>query len=142
MSSRRPCGTPSTDPTPTPTPLAARHAGPAVARAEHLRELVHPLEVLALVARLACQEADVNEREHDAPQVLGARDAPGRQDGRREQPELLEREVATGPGELRARQVASRWQLRLGVLGRGEAEQGSTLLRAPILPAQALDCLL
>src|SRR2546422_2812297 len=54
---------------PTSPPL---HSGPAVPGPEHLREVVHALEVLRLVGRLAGEEPDVDQQEHDAPQVLGA----------------------------------------------------------------------
>src|SRR5207244_6876398 len=74
-----------------PNPLPALHPGPGVAGPEHVCEIVHTIEVLDLVARLAGEQPDVDEREHDAPEVLGARDAPVPQDGRREQTELLER---------------------------------------------------
>src|SRR2546425_1353731 len=63
-------------PSPDPTPLAALHAGPRIVGPEHLREIVHPLEVRRLVGRLAGEQAHIDQREHDPSQVLGAGDAP------------------------------------------------------------------
>src|SRR2546430_9813090 len=55
-------------------PLAAFQAGPAVPGAEHFREVVHPIEVFDLVARLSRQQADVDQGEDDVAEVLGAGD--------------------------------------------------------------------
>src|SRR2546430_2546240 len=120
-------------------PLSALQAGPAVPGAEHFREVVHPIEVFDLVARLSRQQADVDQGEDDVAEVLGAGDPPVAQHGGREQPELVEREVATGPGELRPAQVAARGQLALGVLERREHEQIAALLVAAVLLADALE---
>src|SRR5437868_15421396 len=122
--------------------LPALHAGPAVAGAEHLGEIVHPLEVLGLVARRTRQQSDVDQREDDAAEVLGAGDTPVRQDGRREQAELLEREVAARPGELGPGEVATRGELPLGVLERRQREQVATLGVAPVLLPDARERLL
>src|SRR5205823_11404979 len=103
--SRPPCGTPLR---PIRPPLPPLHPGPAVAGAEQLGEIVHPLEVRGLVARLAGQQADIDQREDDAAQVVGAGDTPVREDGRREQAELVEREVAACPGEFGPGEVAPR----------------------------------
>src|SRR2546425_899342 len=120
-------------------PLSALQAGPAVPGAEHFREVVHPIEVFDLVARLSRQQADVDQGEDDVAEVLGAGDPPVAQHCGREQPELVEREVATGPGELRPAQVAARGQLALGVLERREYEQIAALLVAAVLLADAVE---
>src|SRR2546427_9595669 len=90
-------------PSPDPPLLPALHAGPAVAGPEHLREIVDSIEVFRLVARLPGEQPDVDQREHHASQIRGARDTPVTEHGRREEPELLEREVPARPRELRAR---------------------------------------
>src|SRR5256884_5360419 len=108
-------------------------SGPAVAGAEHFGELIHPLEVLELVARLARQQSDIDQREDDAAEVFGAGDTPVREDGRREQAELVEREVAARPGELGSGDVATRGELPLGVLERRQHEQVAALGVAPLL---------
>src|SRR2546429_1715967 len=120
-------------------PLSALQAGPAVPGAEHFREVVHPIEVFDLVARLSRQQADVDQGEDDVAEVLGAGDPPVAQHGGREQPELVEREVATGPGELRPAQVAACGQLALGVLERREHEQVAALVVAAVLLADPLE---
>src|SRR2546427_6421915 len=127
-------------PSPDPTPLSALHAGPRIAGPEHLREIVNPLEVLRLVGRLAGEQAHVDQREHDPSQVLGAGDAPVPKDGRREQPELLPREVPARPGELPAAQVPARRELALGVLQGRQHEQVAALVIAAVLPPDALEC--
>src|SRR3989441_503023 len=117
---------------PTSPPL---HSGPAVPSPEHLREVVDALEVLRLVGRLAGEEPDVDQQEHDAPQVLGAPDVPVGEHGGREQPELLQREVAARPRELRAREVTARRELRLRVLERRQHEHVAALVVAAVVPA-------
>src|SRR2546430_4742873 len=52
-------------PSPDPTPLSALHAGPRIVGPEHLREIVHPIEVRRLVGRLAREQAHIDQREHD-----------------------------------------------------------------------------
>src|SRR6267378_4453126 len=120
-------------------PLSALQAGPAVLGPEHFREVVHPIEVFDLVARLSRQEAHVDQREDDVPEVLGAGNPPVAQHREREQPELVEREVAAGPGELRPAQVAARRQLALGVFERREHEQVAALVVAAVLLADSLE---
>src|SRR6267378_5943298 len=120
-------------------PLSALQAGPAVLGPEHFREVVHPIEVFDLVAWLSRQEPHVDQREDDVPEILGAGDPPVAQHREREQPELVEREVAAGPGELRPAQVAARRQLALGVLERREHEQLAALVVAAVLLADSLE---
>src|SRR5213594_866393 len=122
-----------------PRPL---HPRPAVPGPEHFREIVHALEVLALVARLARQQPHVDQGEHDVPEVVGAGDSPVVQHGGRQQPELLEREIAAGPGELRPAQVAARRQPPLRILERREHEQVAALVIAAVLLPDPLERLL
>src|SRR5438034_5435753 len=126
-------------PSPDPTPLSALHAGPRIAGPEHLRKIVDPLEVLRLVGRLAREQAYVDQREHDPSQVFGAGDAPMPENGRREQPELLAREVPARPGELPTAQVPARRELALRVLQGRQHEQVTTLVIAALLPTDALE---
>src|SRR6266850_5204673 len=126
-------------PSPDPTPLSALHPGPRIAGPEHLREIVDPLEVLQLVGRLAREQAHVDQREHHPSQVLGGGDAPVPEDGGREQPELLPREVPARPGELPAAQVPPRRELALGVLQGRQHEQVAALVIAVVLPPDALE---
>src|SRR6266550_1384845 len=119
--------------------LSALQAGPAIPGPEHFPEVIHPIEVFDLVARLSRQQAHVDQREHDVPEILGAGDPPVAQHRGRQQPELVEREVATGPRELRPAQVAARRQLALGVLERREHEQITALVVAAILLADPLE---
>src|SRR5207245_3683229 len=109
---------------PTSPPL---HPGPAVPSPEHLREVVDALEVLQLVGRLAGEQPDVDQQEDDAPQVLGVADVPVGEHRGGEQPELLQREVAARPCELRAGEVAPRRELRLRVLERRQHEYVAAL---------------
>src|SRR5437660_2951653 len=124
---------------PIQRPLSALQAGPAVLGPEHFREVVHPIEVFDLVAWLSRQEPHVDQREDDVPEILGAGDPPVAQHRGREQPELVEREVAAGPGELRPAQVAARRQLALGVFERREHEQVAALVVAAVLLADSLE---
>src|SRR2546425_11227862 len=110
----------------------APHTGPAVAGPESLREIVHSIEVLDPVAVLPGEEAHVDEHEDDAAEVLRGLDAPIGEDGRREEAELLEREIAARPRQLATRQVAARGEPPLRVLQRGEHEQIGALVVAPI----------
>src|SRR5439155_1282111 len=126
-------------PSPDPTPLSALHAGPRIVGPEHLREIVHPLEVRRLVGRLAREQAHIDQREHDPSQVLGAGDAPVPEHRRRQQPELLPREVPARPGELSAAQVPARRELALGVLQGRQHEQVAALVIAVILPPDVLE---
>src|SRR5881397_560341 len=126
-------------PSPDPTPLSALHPGPRIVGPEHLREIVHPLEVRRLVGRLAREQAHIDQREHDPSQVLGAGDAPVPEDSQREQSELLPREVPARPGELPAAQVPARRELALGVLQRRQHEQVAALVIAGVLPPDALE---
>src|SRR6266571_3017750 len=80
---------PDAAPPAPPPPLPALYPGPAVAGPEHVREVVHVIEVLGLVARLAREQPDLDEREHDAAEVLGAQDAPVPQHRRRDQHEQV-----------------------------------------------------
>src|SRR5437660_1884566 len=123
-------------------PLPPLHAGPAVAGAEHLGEIVHPVEVLGLVARLAGQLSDVDQRDDDAAQVVGAGATPVGEDGPREQCEVVERERAAGPGELGPGEVAPRGELPLRVLERRQHEQVAALGVAPLLLPDAGERLL
>src|SRR6058998_476522 len=127
-------------PSPDPTPLSALHPGPRIVGPEHLREIVHPLEVRRLVGRLAREQPHIDQREHDPSQVLGAGDAPVPEHRRRQQPELLPREVPARPGELPAAQVPARRELALGVLQRRQHEQVAALVIAAVLPPDALEC--
>src|SRR5213076_56492 len=113
--------------------------GPRIFGPEHVRKLVDPLEVLRLVGRLAREQAYVDQREHDPSQVLGAGDAPMPEDGRREQPELLAREVPARPGELPTAQVPARRELALRVLQGRQHEQVTALVIAALLPADTLE---
>src|SRR2546427_1835914 len=126
-------------PSPDPPLLPALHAGPAVAGPEHLREIVDSIEVFRLVARLPGEQPDVDQREHHASQSRGARDTPVTEHGRREEPELLEREVPARPRELRAREMAARRQPPLRVLERREHEQVAALVVAGVLLPDALE---
>src|SRR5713101_9199240 len=121
---------------------SALHPGPRIAGPEHLVKLVYPLEVLQLVARLAREQTHVDQREHDASQVLGGGNAPVPEDGRREQPELLPREIAARPGKLLAAQVPARRELALGVLEGRQYEQVAAFVVAVVLPPDALERLL
>src|SRR5947209_3216577 len=121
---------------PTSPPL---HSGPAVPGPEHLREVVDALEVLRLVGRLAGEEPDVDQQEHDAPQVLGVADVPVAEHRGGEQPELLQREVAARPCELRAGEVAPRRELRLRVLERRQHEHVAALVVTAVALADLLE---
>src|SRR3989449_9136194 len=126
-------------PSPDPTPLSALHPGPRIAGPEPLREIVAPLEVLQLVGRLAREQAHVDQREHDSSQVVGGGDAPVPEDSRREESELLPREVPARPGELSAAQVPARRELALSVLQGRQQEQVAALVIAAVLPPDALE---
>src|SRR3989442_6414092 len=63
-------------PSPDPTPLSALHAGPRIVGPEHLREIVHPIEVRRLVGRLAREQAHidrVNDRSEEHTSELQSR---------------------------------------------------------------------
>src|SRR5207245_8361880 len=120
---------------PIQRPLSALHAGPGLPGPEHLPEVVDAIEVLRPVTRLPRQEADLDQHEDDSPEILRLRDAPVLEDRRREQAELLLREVATRPRELGAAQMTARRQLALGILERGQDEQVAALVVAPVLAA-------
>src|SRR5213080_1363278 len=126
-------------PSPDPPPLSALHAGPRIVGPEHLREIVHALEIRRLVGRLAREQAHIDQREHDPSQVLGAGDAPVPEHRRRQQPELLPREVPARPGELSAAQVPACRELALGVFQGRQHEQVAALVIAVVLPPDALE---
>src|SRR2546426_6568786 len=126
-------------PSPDPTPLSALHAGPRIVGPEHLREIVHPLEIRRLVGRLAREQAHIDQREHDPSQVLGAGDAPVPEHRRRQQPELLPREVPARPGELSAAQMPARREPALGVFQGRQHEQVAALVIAVVLPSDVLE---
>src|SRR2546425_10643869 len=88
---------------PYTTLFRSLHAGPAVAGPEHLREIVDSIEVFRLVARLPGEQPDVDQREHHASQIRGARDTPVTEHGRREEPELRSEERRVG------KECRSRW---------------------------------
>src|SRR5712691_8647167 len=125
-----PCGRP------TPYLLPPLQAGPAVAgpAREHLREIVHAVEILELVRGCARQQPDVDQQEDDAAQILGGRDPPVLQHRRGEQAELLEREVPAGPGQLAAGEVAAGREPALGILERREDEEVAALVVAAVAP--------
>src|SRR2546428_11837337 len=124
---------------PIQRPLFPLHPGPAVPGPEHFREIVHALEVLPLVARLAREQPDVDQGEYDVPEVVGAGDPPMVEHGGREQPELLQREIAARPRELRPAQMAARRQPPLRILERREHEQVAALVIAAVLLPDPLD---
>jgi len=111
---------------------ASPNPGPAIADPEHFGEIVHLFEVLEPVALLPGQQPDVDEHEDDATQILGTGDAPVLEDRLREQSELLQREIAARPGELRAAQVAARRQPALGELEGCQHEQVAAVLIAAV----------
>src|SRR5207247_11113956 len=100
---------------------------------------VSPRACRPAVGRLAGEQADVDQREHNPSQVLSADDAPVPKDGRREQPEVFPREVPASPGELPAAQLPARRELALGVLQRRQDEQVAALVIAAVLPPDALE---
>src|SRR3989454_1007213 len=110
----------------------APHAGPAVAGPERFREIVHLIEVLDPVAVLAGEEADVDEHEDDAAEVLRRGDAPVGEHGRSEQAELLQREIAARPGELAAGEMAAGGEPALRVFQRREHEEIGALVIAAV----------
>src|SRR5436190_7150907 len=110
----------------------APHAGPAVPRPERFREIVHLIEVLDPVAVLPGEEADVDEHEDDAAEVLRRGDTPVGEHGRREQAELLEREIAARPGELAAGEMAAGGEPALRVFQRREHEEIGALVIAAV----------
>src|SRR5438093_48467 len=121
-----------------PLPLAPRP--PAAAPApQRFREIVQPIDILELVARLPREQPHVDQGKHDAPKILRAGDPPETEHGRRQQAELVEREVAAGPGELGSTQVAARRQLALRVLERRQHEQIAALVVAAVLLADPLE---
>src|SRR2546428_9789685 len=126
-------------PSPDPPLLSALHPRPAIAGPEHLREVVHAIEVFRLVARLPGEQPDVDQREHDAPQIRRGGDAPVCEHRRGEQPELFEREVPARPRELGAGEMAARRQPPLRVLERREREQIAALVVAGVLLPDALE---
>src|SRR5262245_9192745 len=122
----------SIDPPYLPGNLRPLHTGPAIAGTEGGVEVIHPFEVLDSVARLLGEESGIDQREHDRTEVLGAPHAPVLQHRGREQAELLQSEVATGPGELGPRQVAARGETALRILEGGEHEQIGALVEAAV----------
>src|SRR6266516_3344981 len=108
------------------------HAGPSVPGPESLRKIVHPIEILDPVALLPGEEADVDEHEDDAAEVLRGGDAPVGEDGRREQAELVEREIAARPGELAAGEMAAGGEPPLGILQRSKDEEIGALVEASV----------
>src|SRR5437667_408342 len=119
--------------------LSALDTGPGVAGPEHLREIVDAIEVLLLVACLARQQTDLDQREDNPSEVLRARDAPVREDGRRQEAELLLGKVAARPRELSAAQVAAGGELPLRVLERRQHEQVPALVVTAVLLADSLE---
>src|SRR6185295_7368234 len=86
------------------------------------------LEVALLVARLGDQQSDFDQREDDAAEVVRAGDAPVAQHVGREQAELLPREIAAGPGELRSGHMTPEVQTRLEIFDRREHEEKAALV--------------
>src|SRR3989442_4417902 len=125
-----PCGRP------TPYLLPPLKAGRAVAgpAREHLREIVHAVEILELVRGCARQQPYVDQQEDDAAQILGGRDPPVLQHRRGEQAELLEREVPAGPGQLAAGEVAAGREPAPGILRRPRAPKVAPLRGAARRP--------
>src|SRR6266550_4287582 len=117
---------------PSPVQPRLREPGPAIPGPEHLREVVHGVEVLELVALLAGEQADVDQHEHDAPEILRVGDAPVGEDRRGEQAELLQREVAARPCQLPTGEMAARREAALRELESGEHEQVAPLVKAPV----------
>ena len=71
---------------------------------------------------------DLHQREDDAAEILGARDAPVREHVRRQETELLAGEIPAGPRQLGAGHVAPDLQTRLQILDGGEHEQEAALV--------------
>src|SRR6266550_511431 len=117
---------------PSPGPARLREPGPAIPGPEHLREVVHGVEVLDPVALLPGEEADVDQHEHDAAEILRVGDSPVGEDRRGEQAELLQREVATGPRELAPREMPAGGEAALRELERGKHEQVAALVIAAV----------
>src|SRR6266576_4281331 len=119
--------------------LRAVEPGPAISGSEHLRKVIHPIEVGDFIGLLLRQQADLDQEKHDPSQVGRGADAPVVEHGAGEQDELLQREVAAGPRQLRPRQMAARGQAALGVLEGGQDKEIGALVVAAVAQPDGLE---
>jgi hypothetical protein len=103
-------------------------SAPWVFAIECLVEVVHVGEFLARIGRLAHEESEVDQREHDVTNVGGALHSPALEDEARHDAEALAREVAARQRELAAGDVASLGQPLLAELERGQDEEIGALV--------------
>src|SRR5258708_10181209 len=120
--------------------LRAVEPGPAISGSERLRKVIHRIEVLDFVGLLLRQQADFDQQEHDAPQVVRGADAPEVEHRAGEQSELLQREVAAGPGQLRPREMPPRGEAALGIIEGGQYEEVGALVIAAVAGAHGVEC--
>src|SRR3954452_10634170 len=73
---------------------------PLVRIAEDVGEPVHSLEIGFSITWLGYQQPNLDQGVHDAPDILGAGDAPVGQHSLRQQAKLLQGKVPAGPGQL------------------------------------------
>lgn len=121
-----------------PFPLVSECRAPRIFALERLVELVHARELVAAVAWLAPQEAQVDEREHDVADIGGGSHPPVLQDEPRHHAEALEREIAASEGKLASANVTPLVQSLLAILERREHEEICTFIEPRFAQANAV----
>src|SRR2546423_2254668 len=111
---------------------------PGVVAFERLIEIEDGDELFASVRRLAHEQLEVDEGEHDAADVGGAANAPMFQHYPRHDAEPLEGQVPTSESELAAADVAAFGQPLLAVLESAEHEEVRALVEPLFAESNAI----
>ena len=118
--------------------MSAELRTPGVVALERLVEVEDPEELIARIGRLAHEQLELDEGEHDVADVGGAANAPVLQHDPRQNPKTLQSQVATGERQLTARDVTSLRQPLLAILQRAEHEEIRALVEPLLAQADAV----
>jgi hypothetical protein len=114
-------------------------ARPGIPCVEGRGEIVYGFEVFDPVALLSHEQTGVDEKEHNAPDVFSALDAPMRQHLSSHQTELLERKIPTRAGQLLPGDMAPHGPLSLTILEGREHKEIRPVLIALIELSDAFE---
>src|SRR6478752_7214972 len=113
-------------------------SAPGIVALERLVEIEDFRELVPRVRRLTHEQLELDQREDDVADVARVVDPPVLEDEPRQHAEAVERQVATGEGELAPTDVAALRKALLAELQRAQHEQVGALVEALLAHADAI----